>query len=512
MKPLKVITFYSYKGGTGRSLAAAQLGVLLARFGKRTVVLDLDIEAPGLLSRVAASFSIADTPERGLVEHIKEFLTHSKSAALSPIPSLEVTSLLRLILPGDPARGTYWEAVRALRSLEPPAGEGSELDRAPIYFGRLKDAIEAQFQCEYLIIDSPSGFTPLSGFCTTILPDDVVVLTTLDADCLAGTHRFGLIHENRVKSNKLAPSRLHYSLSRFPSLGSPRSEVESEIASESIEAEALEHVRGEVSKRRLRVGDVVVLHSEPRLQLGRWGIMLPVPYAGPPEQSPIVEDYCSLFRAVVPEVREQLADLSKSVRRFKSYYMVDSGKMINPIDRERNVAFRLDTLQALVEGLVQKGRGRVSGKEFYDELYRAGYDAAARFSEYLAGKWAADQLEKTPEERAQEWCEFDSSVGFGRFDASVWTGSFKGEITLENNFLIAGRTSRDPSLCGFMVGYVARVLESVYPGKTITVRHLLKADCGQFATNEAGAPKCVYHFAAKGERAGGRPRGKAKRA
>ncbi|NMW17686.1 MAG: hypothetical protein HKK66_01395, partial [Chlorobiaceae bacterium] len=42
-----IVTFYSYKGGVGRSLLAANIGILSARRGK-TLLWDLDIEAPGL--------------------------------------------------------------------------------------------------------------------------------------------------------------------------------------------------------------------------------------------------------------------------------------------------------------------------------------------------------------------------------------------------------------------------------------------------------------------------------
>jgi cellulose biosynthesis protein BcsQ len=44
----RVITFYSYKGGTGRSMALANVAWILASNGKRVLVLDWDLEAPGL--------------------------------------------------------------------------------------------------------------------------------------------------------------------------------------------------------------------------------------------------------------------------------------------------------------------------------------------------------------------------------------------------------------------------------------------------------------------------------
>ena len=50
--PGKIITFYSYKGGTGRSMAVANVGYLLAETmpqGSRGVLMiDWDLEAPGL--------------------------------------------------------------------------------------------------------------------------------------------------------------------------------------------------------------------------------------------------------------------------------------------------------------------------------------------------------------------------------------------------------------------------------------------------------------------------------
>ena len=44
----QIITFYSYKGGTGRSMALANVAWILASNGKRVLVVDWDLEAPGL--------------------------------------------------------------------------------------------------------------------------------------------------------------------------------------------------------------------------------------------------------------------------------------------------------------------------------------------------------------------------------------------------------------------------------------------------------------------------------
>ncbi len=43
-----IVTFYSFKGGVGRSMAMAAVGYLLAQRGLRVLVIDFDLEAPGL--------------------------------------------------------------------------------------------------------------------------------------------------------------------------------------------------------------------------------------------------------------------------------------------------------------------------------------------------------------------------------------------------------------------------------------------------------------------------------
>ena len=43
-----IATFYSYRGGVGRSMAMANVGELLADMGYRVILCDWDLEAPGL--------------------------------------------------------------------------------------------------------------------------------------------------------------------------------------------------------------------------------------------------------------------------------------------------------------------------------------------------------------------------------------------------------------------------------------------------------------------------------
>ena len=44
----QIITFYSYKGGTGRTMALANVAWILAANGQRVLAVDWDLESPGL--------------------------------------------------------------------------------------------------------------------------------------------------------------------------------------------------------------------------------------------------------------------------------------------------------------------------------------------------------------------------------------------------------------------------------------------------------------------------------
>ena len=69
---MKTITFYSYKGGVGRSLVLANLANRLVEFGKSVVMLDFDLEAPGLPFKFDAKKILAQK-KKGLVDFVIEY-------------------------------------------------------------------------------------------------------------------------------------------------------------------------------------------------------------------------------------------------------------------------------------------------------------------------------------------------------------------------------------------------------------------------------------------------------
>ncbi len=75
-----VTSFYSFKGGVGRTTAAVLTSMLLARQGKRVMIIDFDLEAPGLASLFANKDDNADNflKVKGFVDFLVEYDAHKR--------------------------------------------------------------------------------------------------------------------------------------------------------------------------------------------------------------------------------------------------------------------------------------------------------------------------------------------------------------------------------------------------------------------------------------------------
>ncbi len=97
------VTFYSYKGGVGRSLALLNVAAVLARAGKKVVAIDMDLEAPGF----GLSALTRTTPDEGVRPGVSDLIFdylkgHSTTAAdyLYSVPEPQLRDRLRLLSAG----------------------------------------------------------------------------------------------------------------------------------------------------------------------------------------------------------------------------------------------------------------------------------------------------------------------------------------------------------------------------------------------------------------------------
>ncbi len=215
MKPFW-ITFYSYKGGVGRSLALANIAALLVKRGRRVVLIDFDLEAPGLDSFDEFA-SVAGKP--GVVEYVTEFNRTQKAPALE--------SFIHTCDFSTPLPGKLWIM---------PAGSKNETynrDRANIDWAQLYDsgmgepfvdnwkaAIARHCQPDYVLVDSRTGLTDVGGICTLHLPDLLVMVFGLNEQNVKGIAAVAKAIRD-AKPDRIP--QIHYVASPVPNLPAERS-------------------------------------------------------------------------------------------------------------------------------------------------------------------------------------------------------------------------------------------------------------------------------------------------
>jgi WD40 repeat protein/uncharacterized protein YjbI with pentapeptide repeats len=182
MRPF-TITFYSYKGGVGRTLLAANLGVLRARRGK-TLIWDLDIEAPGL-HRIP-DLKPQGRIDSGLFEWIHDWQQVGKGVAdypglLKRIHPSRVSEQLHILA----AHGDDADPTRLYQSIDWHDFLHIHLDQGYNLFAKALDAFgDAGYQT--VLLDARTGLTDLGGLIAALLPHVTVLVGNYGAQNLAG--------------------------------------------------------------------------------------------------------------------------------------------------------------------------------------------------------------------------------------------------------------------------------------------------------------------------------------
>ena len=193
-----IVTFYSYKGGTGRSMALANVAWILASNGKRVLAVDWDIEAPGL-HRYFHPF-LRDknlTSTEGLMDFVVDYA----SETLTPPRGESRRRTGTCSMPNMPVRGvTAMAAVPEARHARfHPRGPTVGVVSATVnffnwqHFSRSwrrrvlrsrKETCAATY--DYILIDSRTGVSDTSGICTIQMPETVVLCFTLNIQSIEG--------------------------------------------------------------------------------------------------------------------------------------------------------------------------------------------------------------------------------------------------------------------------------------------------------------------------------------
>jgi cellulose biosynthesis protein BcsQ len=204
------VTFYSFKGGVGRSMALINTAGILAGRGFRVLVIDLDLEAPGLSyldpnapDAVPSEPSpqqrplqlgfvdlLYDAKQRGqeadlFAMSVEDLAARYTQAYHIPDDLLEFKDGSLHIMPAGRFEGSYAQRFDDLNLHELyEQGLGEPLIRA------FKKKFAESGQYDYVLVDSRTGFSDEAGICTRDLADHLMILSGLNRQNVEGTCEF----------------------------------------------------------------------------------------------------------------------------------------------------------------------------------------------------------------------------------------------------------------------------------------------------------------------------------
>ena len=195
----RIVTFYSYKGGTGRTMTLANIAWILAASGRRVLMIDWDLEAPGL-HRFFHPFLDPDllAGTSGIFNLIDEYCFYAKRARAADTRPEELwTRYARL---ADNAIAINWrfngrgslDFISAARQGQTFSSGYSPLDWEAFYNdfdgNRLLNEMRTHLKqtYDYVLIDSRTGLSDIETICTKDLPDDLVICFTLSDQNIEG--------------------------------------------------------------------------------------------------------------------------------------------------------------------------------------------------------------------------------------------------------------------------------------------------------------------------------------
>lgn len=171
------IVFFSIKGGVGRSTALAASAWALARAGKRVLVMDLDLESPGLSS---ALLPTDRQPQYGITDWLVEDLVDNGNFLLN-----DMYATSNLTTAGEiyvvPAHGSNpGEYVTKLgRVWMPKIDAQRQSESWSARLNRLVNNLETHIRPDVILVDSRAGIDEVAAACVTELGAHTILMFTI---------------------------------------------------------------------------------------------------------------------------------------------------------------------------------------------------------------------------------------------------------------------------------------------------------------------------------------------
>lgn len=214
IEPPIVATFYSLRGGVGRSTALAYTAHILSANRRKVVCVDMDLEAPGLAALFGCEKDVGDL--QGVVSLLVEldqggnpdFASH-----LIPVPDSDNIYLI-------PAGLTTPDYVRKLRFIMPDAWYREKRNPLKLLLAGIKEKLP--FKPDVILLDARTGITDINAPLLFNLADIAIVMFFPHPQAHLGTQLLtqGLLAsctQRNLSEQQLAPE-LRFLVSPLPNV------------------------------------------------------------------------------------------------------------------------------------------------------------------------------------------------------------------------------------------------------------------------------------------------------
>lgn len=276
-------------------MALVNTAFSLIEQGKRVLVVDFDLEAPGLPSYGAFENAVG---KKGLVDYVNDYITLLQAPNVTDFISECQKDLLWLMTAGDNQSSSYTEKLNSI--------DWQQLYETHSGYLMFEDMKQQWSQYnghgfDYVLIDSRTGYTDVGGICTRQLPNAVVAMffpNEQNIDGLSSVVDF--IRQQNLSSE--VKTTVHFCPSNVPDL-----DDDEEILSSFLTR----------AQNRLGYSDAAsVIHHYNNLLL-----LTQVPFVSTRPNSRLAKEYKALTKAIVSENLEDEHGAAIALEKIRNSYL-----------------------------------------------------------------------------------------------------------------------------------------------------------------------------------------------
>lgn len=179
---MKTLMFYSYKGGSGRTVAAANVAAALTKSGKRVAIIDLDFEAPGLQHVLSAEGTPQFKSGTGIQHYLK---TDIDLHELINEVAIDVFAKKGPLFRYDVPNGALLIYIMASTKV---TRVDAQDPRVPVLMKSLVAKLKDVYNLDYLVIDAASGIRETYSLAADV-SDELLVFFRWSKQHVEGTIR-----------------------------------------------------------------------------------------------------------------------------------------------------------------------------------------------------------------------------------------------------------------------------------------------------------------------------------